>query len=80
MSFIRTHIKITKQKAEKWSSQICSIDNKFEDIEQYKNMPLQWPRGVDVLPMNLIMDKYLEKLGTIGKGNHFAEIQEIDEV
>ncbi|MBB6217374.1 release factor H-coupled RctB family protein [Anaerosolibacter carboniphilus] len=66
MAFFATGLKRNKFKVEK-------IKNKLEKIDGIENVDISiYTRAID-LP-------FKEKLGTIGAGNHFAEIQEIAQI
>ncbi|CAF0917581.1 unnamed protein product [Didymodactylos carnosus] len=89
MSFIRTNLKscrLTDKKLLKWVKQLNGLDDNLgEDvINQYLKQDLQWPMGINVERVeNDISDEYdiyNQQLGTIGGGNHFAELQEIEQV
>lgn len=68
MSMFMTDIKRRKFKFDK-------IVKKLESIEDLREIPLPGEEN-----LNSYIDLLGENLGTIGGGNHFAEIQEVDAV
>ncbi len=81
MSLVRTGIMASKQKAKKWHKKLLGLEGRAGPaLEQFTKAPLQWPTGVGVAPVEELADVYLQRFGTVGRGNHFAEIQEVVEV
>ena len=79
MSFIQTSIntkKANKSKSiEKWANNLESIDLPWEgDTKKFLEMELEWPKGEMVEKIEELEQKYIRNLGTIGAGNHFAEL------
>lgn len=86
MSFVETSLtrdKLNINKLRKLASSLDSIDGSFastETIMEQCARPMQWAgRTLDPLPV-LEPSYHYENLGTIGGGNHFAELQQFDEV
>ena len=83
MSFIRTSLRVIyeddERKLSKWTKQLQGLDEYLskEIIEEFLRMDLQWPTSVD-----RIQNDHMEndQLGTIGAGNHFVELQRIEEL
>lgn len=83
MSFVRTSLRLIteddERKLMKWTKQLQGLDDCLpkDIVEQYLQMDLNWPQNVDRIdedhPEN-------EQLGTIGSGNHFVELQRIEEL
>jgi len=87
MSFVQTSIprgKLTTNKVRKMADKMQSIDGPYytdrEDAVEACSKSLQWgQRLLEPLP-KIEPHSHYEKLGTIGGGNHFAELQEFDEI
>lgn len=82
MSLVRTGISFSKQKPEKWYKQILGIEGRAgPELEKFAEVePFQWPKGYEVPPVNDLEDKFAGRFGTVGRGNHFVEIQEVFKV
>lgn len=68
MSLYITNIEKRKMKVDKWISRLESLHS-FRAI----NIPEELLKEMENMP-------YLKELGTIGGGNHFAELQEVDSI
>jgi len=68
MSLFVTNIEKRKMKTDKWLAKLENLDS-FRSI----HIPEENFKGMENMP-------FLSELGTIGGGNHFAELQEIDEI
>jgi release factor H-coupled RctB family protein len=86
MSFVETSIpagKLTTNKLRKLAANLDSIDVPYRNVEEMKDMceiPVQWAsKHMGSLP-RLANEEHYMHLGTIGNGNHFAELQEFDEI
>lgn len=69
-----------KVKLDKWENRLVHLDNSLPDDELE-----QWLMDADLKTNNkniqcVIGDEVNRKLGTIGGGNHFAEIQQVNEI
>lgn len=69
MAFWQTSTKVRKAKLDKWVKKLTDLDDPYEEdlnalIDKY---------GIDELT-------YRSALGTIGLGNHFAELQKVDSI
>lgn len=80
MSFIRTTLKVVDDKRlTKWTKQLQDLDEYLskDTIDEFRQSELVWPEFVETIsndhPEN-------EQLGTIGAGNHFVELQCIEEL
>lgn len=80
MSFVETKLgtgKVNTNKASKIAQRIMSIDCGFDKTEVVKQMtkqPMEWAHWkVDPLP-DLEDEYHYDNLGTVGGGNHFAEL------
>ncbi len=82
MSLVRTGIPVSKQKPEKWHKQLEGIEMRSGPaLETYASVePFEWPKGRAIPPLKDLDDQFLQRFGTVGRGNHFAEIQEVDKV
>jgi len=82
MSLVKTGIGITKQKAEKWYKQILGIEGRAGiELEKYaEKTPFEWPKGNLIPPVEDLEDAVAGRFGTVGRGNHFVEIQEVFQV
>ncbi len=88
MSFIKTGIlvnKISQKKLQKLSQSLESIDCPWKAekkyYEEFFEQEIEWGGNVvEKLDINALDNKHLNVLGTIGGGNHFAEMQEINEI
>lgn len=86
MSFVETSIsrdKLNINKLRKLAASLESIDGPYASTEDVMNMcsqPLTWG-GRTLDPLAPIHPEYhYDNLGTIGGGNHFAELQQFDEI
>jgi release factor H-coupled RctB family protein len=83
MSFVRTSLRVIyeddERKLTKWTKQLQGLDEYLskETIDEFLRSNLQWPTFVDQV-QNDHMEN--EQLGTIGAGNHFVELQRIEEL
>lgn len=79
---VRTGIAVTKQKAEKWYKQILGIEGRAgAELEEFAaKTPFEWPKGRTVPPVEGLKDAVAARFGTVGRGNHFVEIQEVFQV
>ncbi|CAF1066935.1 unnamed protein product [Rotaria sordida] len=83
MSFIRTSLRLISENDErkltKWTKQLQDLDDYLsnEIIQEFLQSNLEWPTIVDKITNNHIEN---EQLGTIGAGNHFVELQRIEEL
>ncbi|CAM4940703.1 unnamed protein product [Rotaria socialis] len=83
MSFIRTRLghisEDDERKLIKWTKQLQGLDDYLskETIEDFLQSNLEWPIPVDKISNDHIEN---EQLGTIGAGNHFVELQRIEEL
>jgi release factor H-coupled RctB family protein len=83
MSFIRTSLRMVyeddERKLSKWTKQLQDLDDYLskEIIEEFLQSNLEWPTLVDKIHNDYIEN---EQLGTIGAGNHFVELQRIEEL
>jgi len=87
MAFIKTGIParaITQKKLENWKSDIKSIDCPWksdkEEIADFLSKEMEWVASEVLPPIPEIAESHFPQLGTIGKGNHFAEFQEFDQI
>eukprot|EP00826_Nyctotherus_ovalis_P064613 TRINITY_DN9482_c0_g1_i2.p1 TRINITY_DN9482_c0_g1~~TRINITY_DN9482_c0_g1_i2.p1 ORF type:complete len:495 (+),score=128.91 TRINITY_DN9482_c0_g1_i2:99-1583(+) len=82
MSLVRTGIAATKQKAEKWYKQLLGIEGRAgTELEEFAaKAPFEWPKGRAVPPVEGLKDAVAARFGTVGRGNHFVEIQELFQV
>lgn len=86
MSFVETGLttgKLSTTKLRKIADNLESIDGADANVEVMKELceqPLQWAgKQCEPLP-ELPSDEHYMKLGTIGGGNHFVELQEFVDV
>ena len=86
MSFVETSLTIDKlniNKLRKLASSIESIDGPYaskEELMEVCAQNTQWgTRRLEPLPV-LTPSFHYENLGTIGGGNHFAELQQFDQI
>lgn len=86
MSFVETSLqtgKLTTNKLRKIKDGLESIDCAYKNVEEMKErcaQALQWAsKHVEALP-ELPSDEHYMRLGTIGGGNHFAELQEFKSI
>jgi release factor H-coupled RctB family protein len=83
MSFVRTSLPVIyeddERKLIKWTKQLQGLDDYLakEIIEEFLQSNLEWPTLVDKIHNDHIEN---EQLGTIGAGNHFIELQRIEEL
>lgn len=83
MSFIRTTLNLISENDErkltKWTKQLQGLDDYLsnEVIKDFLRSNLEWPTNVDKITNDHIEN---EQLGTIGGGNHFVELQRIEEL
>jgi release factor H-coupled RctB family protein len=83
MSFVRTSLRLVyeddERKLTKWTKQLQGLDDYLpnETIQEFLQSDLQWPTLVDKITNDHIEN---EQLGTIGSGNHFVELQRIEEL
>jgi release factor H-coupled RctB family protein len=83
MSFIRTTLRQVSEdderKLTKWTKQLQGLDDYLskEIIDEFRQSNLEWPKSVDKIINDHIEN---EQLGTIGAGNHFVELQRIEEL
>jgi len=82
MSLVKTGIMATKQKPEKWHKQIMGIEGKCGvELEKFLSVePFEWPKGFKVEGLKDLDESIMNRFGTVGRGNHFAEIQEVFKV
>ena len=68
----QTNTHIRKGKRDKWAKKLINLDMPYEydenSIEQF------------ISPFGINSERWLTALGTIGGGNHFAELQQIDTI
>jgi release factor H-coupled RctB family protein len=83
MSFVRTSLRLIyeddERKLIKWTKQLQGLDEYVsnEIIEEFLRSNLEWPTAVDKITNDHVEN---EQLGTIGAGNHFVELQRIEEL
>lgn len=83
MSFVRTSLRFISEDDErkliKWTKQLQGLDDSLpmETIEEYLQEDLQWPTPIEKI---IGQHRENEQLGTIGSGNHFVELQRIEEL
>jgi release factor H-coupled RctB family protein len=83
MSFIRTTLRYIdegdERKLTKWTKQLQGLDDYLskESIEEFLQLNLEWPILVNKITTDHVEN---EQLGTIGAGNHFVELQRIEEL
>lgn len=83
MSFVRTSLRLIyeddERKLIKWTKQLQGLDDYLpkESIEEFRQSNLEWPTIVEKITNDHIEN---EQLGTIGSGNHFVELQRIEEL
>jgi release factor H-coupled RctB family protein len=85
MSFVETTLvrgRLTHNKLSSLAKSIDSIDGPCGSVEDVREMclePTNWgPHELEPLPP--LDDYHYSNLGTIGGGNHFAELMEFDEI
>jgi len=86
MSFVETSLtkdKLNTNKLRKIAASLRSIDGPYapaEEVIELCSQSLQWgTRKLEPLP-KLTPSFHYENLGTVGGGNHFAELQQFDEI
>ncbi|CAF1005439.1 unnamed protein product [Adineta steineri] len=83
MSFVRTSLRLVYEdddrKLSKWTKQLQGLDDYLpkERIDEFLQSDLQWPTTVNKVNIDHSEN---EQLGTIGAGNHFVELQRIEEL
>ncbi|UJR09381.1 hypothetical protein I4U23_013624 [Adineta vaga] len=83
MSFVRTSLRLVyeddERKLTKWTKQLQGLDDYLskEKIKQFLQSELEWPTTVTQVNTDYSEN---EQLGTIGAGNHFVELQRIEEL
>ena len=83
MSFVRTSLRVVfeddERKLSKWTRQLQGLDEYLskEFLDQFRQSDLQWPKAVDPISNDHSEN---DQLGTIGAGNHFVELQRIEEL
>jgi release factor H-coupled RctB family protein len=86
MSLSQTDIAISKVKLDKLDKQLGNLDGAIEDDEWDRLTDLDPGLQAQIDALTLRMDQagldllHLRSLGTLGGGNHFLELQVIDEV
>jgi RNA-splicing ligase RtcB len=84
MSFVKTNIPVKNVKPktiEKWARSLRSIDTYIEcDHSELANFPLKWATEEEVPKLLDHGKEFFNQLGTIGAGNHFCELQKIEEI
>ena len=69
MTFWQTDVKMRKMKLERWAGNVSGLESPWEGDRD------RWIRAQDLEPGNFDLS-----MGTIGGGNHFAELQRINQV
>lgn len=83
MSFVRTTLPLINEdderKLTKWTKELQGLDDYLsqEEIQEFLQVNLEWPTVVDKITNHHFEN---EQLGTIGAGNHFVELQRIEEL
>ena len=83
MSFVRTSLRVIyeddERKLTKWTRQLQGLDDYFsnEMVREFLQADLRWPTSVDKINGDYVEN---DQLGTIGGGNHFVELQRIEEL
>ena len=72
MGVWKLNIKPKKINVNKWDKSLYGLDDELSNEEIFNLDSL--------LPKNIAMTNFDRKLGTIGGGNHFSEIQQVEEV
>eukprot|EP00743_Colponemidia_sp_Colp-15_P008469 GILK01009208.1.p1 GENE.GILK01009208.1~~GILK01009208.1.p1 ORF type:complete len:677 (+),score=111.64 GILK01009208.1:19-2049(+) len=91
MSLVATKInreKLTNKKLERWVTKLRGLDHGIDDSRHWLSSNLEWPTGTTVSTVeeepfgdcNVSLREFDSSLGTVGSGNHFAELQEIEEI
>ena len=69
MAFYATELRVDKAKPEKWAKKLCGLEEPWEgDAESWLR-----ERGV-------VQGDFYSSVGTIGMGNHFAELLRVQEI
>ena len=83
MSFVRTSLRLVceddERKLLKWTKQLQGLDECLpqETVDEFLRSDLQWPTGVATITNDYGEN---EQIGTIGAGNHFVELQRIEQL
>jgi hypothetical protein len=88
--------KATPKQLERWTKKLYGLDEAWNgDIDEWLGKPMEWPAGQTVTPVRqtnfnkahesiegaiIRVENYNSSVGTIGGGNHFAELQQIETV
>eukprot|EP00742_Colponemidia_sp_Colp-10_P006470 GILJ01006931.1.p1 GENE.GILJ01006931.1~~GILJ01006931.1.p1 ORF type:complete len:672 (-),score=90.14 GILJ01006931.1:167-2182(-) len=91
MSLVATKInreKVTNKKLERWVTKLRGLDHGIDDSRHWLSSGLEWPSGTTVsivqeepfADCNVSLREFDSSLGTVGSGNHFAELQEVEEI